>query len=173
MKRFVKVPAVAIYITGAVFLATVALATPAFNWSESGEPRDADALSGIKTMSVVYDINNITEAKKMIVFLKAIIDARDRALAANVKPKLVIALRGPALNLVQKSSSEATEEQKQIAELITNLKNGGARLEACYFAVQVLKLDPAGFLPEVKVVANTFNSLGGYQAKGYGVIRVE
>jgi hypothetical protein len=25
-------------------------------------------------------------------------------------------------------------------------------------------------LPEVKVVANTFNSLGGYQAKGYGII---
>ncbi|HXG38644.1 MAG TPA: DsrE family protein [Bacteroidota bacterium] len=137
------------------------------------QPTDADALKGVTTIKTVYDINNVTEAKKMIVFLKAIIDARDRAQAAKVKTDLVIAFRGPALNLVQKPGTDATDEQKQIAELVADLKKGGAKLEACDFAIQVLKLDRASFLPEVKVVANTFNSLGGYQAKGYGVIRVE
>ncbi len=158
----------------AVFLplALAALAL-AISPSYAQEPNDADALKGVKTLKVVYDIDGVTEPKKMVVFLKAIADARDRALAAKVKPDLVVAFRGPALKLIQKAGPDATEEQKQIAELVADLKKGGAKLEACNFAVQVLKLDREAFLPEVKVVANTFNSLGGYQAKGYGIIPVQ
>ena len=142
------------------------------NGVEVAHPDDSDALKGVKTIKVVYDINGVSEPKKMIVMLKAIVDARGRALAAKVKPDLVIAFRGPALNLIQKPGPDATGEQKQIGELVAELKKEGAKLEACSFAANVLNLDPAGFLPEVKVVGNTFNSLGGYQAKGYGVISV-
>ena len=135
-------------------------------------PDDSDALKGVKTMKVVYDINGVSEPKTMIIMLKAIIDARGQALAAKVKPDLVIAFRGPALKLIQKPGPDATGEQKQIGELVAELKKEGAKLEACSFAANVLNLDPAGFLPEVKLVGNTFNSLGGYQAKGYHVISV-
>jgi intracellular sulfur oxidation DsrE/DsrF family protein len=93
--------------------------------------------------------------------------------AAKVKPDLVVAFRGPALKLIQKPGPDATEEQKRIGELVADLKKGGAKMEACNFAVQVLKLDREAFLPEVKVVANSFNSLGGYQAKGYGIVPVQ
>jgi len=139
---------------------------------EMAHPDDSDALKGIKTMKVVYDMNGVSEPKRMIVMLKAILDANGRALAAKVKPDLVIAFRGPALNLIQKPGPDATGEKKQIGELVAELKKGGAKLEVCNFAANVMNLDPAGFLPEVKVVGNTFNSLGGYQAKGYGVISV-
>jgi len=135
-------------------------------------PNDADALKDVKTLKIVYDISAISEPKMLVLYLKAIVDARDRAIAAKVKPDLVLTFRGPALKLIQKSGADAPEEQKQIAELVADLKKGGAKIEACYFAVQVLNLDPKSFLPEVKVVANTFNSLGGYQAKGYGIIPV-
>ena len=133
---------------------------------------DWDALKGVKTIKVVYDMNGVSEPKKMIVMLKAIIDARGRALAAQVKPDLVIAFRGPALTLVQKPGPDPTGEQKQIGELVAELKKEGTKLEACNFAANVMNLDPANFLPELKVVGNTFNSLGGYQAKGYGGISV-
>jgi len=133
---------------------------------------DSDALKGVKTIKVVYDMNGVSEPKKMIVMLKAIIDARGRALAAQVKPDLVIAFRGPALTLVQKPGPDPTGEQKQIGELVAELKKEGTKLEACNFAANVMNLDPANFLPELKVVGNTFNSLGGYQAKGYGGISV-
>ena len=139
---------------------------------EVAHPDDSDALKGVKTIKIVYDMNGMSEPKKMIVMLKAIVDARSRALAAKVKPDLVIAFRGPALNLIQKPGPDATGEQRQIGELVTELKKEGVKLEACNFAASVMNLDPAGFLPEVKVVGNTFNSLGGYQAKGYGVISV-
>ena len=49
----------------------------------------------------------------------------------------------------------------------------GAGLELASAARLVLKLDRAAFLSEVKVVANSFNSLGGYQAKGYGIVPVQ
>ncbi|MEW6511202.1 MAG: DsrE family protein [Bacteroidota bacterium] len=137
------------------------------------EPSDADALQGVKQLKVVYDIDDVTEPKKMVVYLKAIVDARDRAVAAKVKPDLVVAFRGPALKLIQKAGPGAAEEQKQIAGLMADLKKGGAKIEACNFAVQMLKLDREAFLPEVKVVANSFNSLGGYQAKGYGIVSVQ
>ena len=139
---------------------------------EVAHPDDSDALKGVKTIKVVYDMNSVSETKKMIVMLKAIVDARGRALAAKVKPDLVIAFRGPALNLIQKPGPDATGEQKQIGELVAELKKEGVKLEACSFAASVMNLDPAGFLTELKVVGNTFNSLGGYQAKGYGVISV-
>ena len=135
-------------------------------------PDDSDALKDLKTMKVVYDMNGVSEPKKMMVMLKAIIDARGRAVAAHVKPDLVIAFRGPALTLVQKPGPDPTGEQKQIGELVAELKKEGTKLEACNFAANVMNLDPANFLPELKVVGNTFNSLGGYQAKGYGVISV-
>jgi intracellular sulfur oxidation DsrE/DsrF family protein len=142
------------------------------NLVEVAHPDDSDALKGVKTIKVVYDIDHVSEPKTLVVLLKAVVDARRRALAANVKPDLVIAFRGPALKLIQKPESDGTSEQKQIGELVAELRKEGVKLEACSFAASVLNLDLAGFLPEVKVVGNTFNSLGGYQAKGYGVISV-
>lgn len=156
-----------------VLLILGGIAEKGYSQRATEEPNDADALTGVKALKVVYDIDGVTEPKKMVVFLKAIIDARDRALSANVKADIVVAFRGPALKLIQKPGPDITEEQKQIAELVSNLKKGGARLEACNFAVQVLNLDRETFLPEVKVVANTFNTLGGYQAKGYGIVPVQ
>src|SRR5512136_3024301 len=132
-------------------------------------PDDSDALKGVKTIKVVYDFNGVSEPKTMIALLKAIVDARGRALASKVELDLVIAFRGPALRLIQKPGPNATDEQKKIGELVAVLKKEGAKLEACSFAASVMNLDPASFLPEVKVVGNTFTSLSGYQAKGYNV----
>lgn len=161
---------------GYVLLVSLALVgVPGIGYAQPAmeEPNDTDALKGVKTLKVVYDIDAVTEPKKMVVFLKAIADARDRAVAAKVKPVLVVTFRGPALKLIQKPGPDATEEQKQIAELMADLKKGDAKIEACNFAVQVLKLDREAFLPEVKVVANSFNSLGGYHAQGYGIVPVQ
>ena len=140
------------------------------NSVEVTPPDDSEALKGVKTIKVVYDINAVTEPQKMINKLKGIIDARDRALALKVKSVLVIEIRGPALGFMLKHGPEATVEQRQIGELISELKKEGAKIDACSFAAKSQNLDPASFLPGVKVVGNTFNSLGGYQAKGYGVI---
>ncbi len=137
---------------------------------EMTTPDDSDALKGVKTIKVIYDINVVSEPTKMINKLKGIVDARDRALAANVKSDIVIEFRGPALSLIQKPGPDATFEQRQIGELVSELKKQGAKLEVCSFAAKTQNLDPSSFLPEAKLVGNTFISLGGFQAKGYAVI---
>ncbi len=133
-------------------------------------PDDSDALKGVKTVKVIYDFNMVSEPKRMINKLKGIIDARSRALEAKVKSDTVIEFRGLTLNFIQKLNPDASDEQKQIAEVVSKLNKEGAKLEVCSFAANSQNLDIASFLPEVKVVGNSFNSLGGYQAKGYGVI---
>ncbi len=137
---------------------------------EMTPPDDSEALKDVKIIKVVYDINAVSEPTKIINKLKGIVDARDRALAAKVKSDIVIEFRGPALSFIQKPGSDSTVEQKMIGDLISELKKEGAKLDACGFAAKTQNLDPSSFLPEIKVVGNTFNSLGGYQAKGYGVI---
>ena len=82
----------------------------------------------------------------------------------------MIEFRGNALSFIQKPGPDATVAQQQIGELVCELKKEGAKLEACNFAAKYQNLDPSTFLSEAKVVGKSFNSLGGYQAKGYGVI---
>jgi hypothetical protein len=38
--------------------------------------------------------------------------------------------------------------------------------------MRIFKADPAGLIPEVKLVANVFSSLIGYQNKGYATIAI-
>ena len=52
------------------------------------------------------------------------------------------------------------------------MKKKGVQFEACAVAMRVLKVDQAGLVPEVKLVANVFNSLIGYQNKGYAMIAI-
>ena len=42
----------------------------------------------------------------------------------------------------------------------------------CSVAMRVFKADPAQLIPEVKLVANVFNSTIGYQTKGYALIAI-
>jgi intracellular sulfur oxidation DsrE/DsrF family protein len=48
----------------------------------------------------------------------------------------------------------------------------GVRFEVCSVALRTFKVDPSQVVPEVKPVANGFNSLIGYQNKGYAMIAI-
>ena len=132
-----------------------------------------DAFKGVKSLKIVYDFDAITEIKRLNIFLHAIIDARDRAQAAKIKTDMVLTFRGPSIKLLLKPETELSEEQKELNELLSELKTGGAKIEVCGFAVNALKLNTESFLPEVKVVANTINSLAGYQEQGYKLIHIQ
>ena len=57
-------------------------------------------------------------------------------------------------------------------ELFRSLKEQGVRFEVCAVAMRVFKADPTALIPEVKLVANVFNSFIGYQTKGYALIAI-
>ena len=60
----------------------------------------------------------------------------------------------------------------KIAETISAMAQDGIKFEICLIAVDLLGVDRASILPEIKHVGNGWISLVGYQHKGYGLVPV-
>jgi hypothetical protein len=52
------------------------------------------------------------------------------------------------------------------------MSKAGIKMEICLAAANVLGVDPASILPEIKRVGNGRISLIGYQANGYSLVPV-
>jgi intracellular sulfur oxidation DsrE/DsrF family protein len=110
--------------------------------------KEAEALKGVKSAKVIFDVRI----------------ANPQSTALHLK-------------LIQQTSKNrqgfAAEEQKsldEIAETISRMAKEGVRVEICMFAANLLKVDPASILPEIKKVENGWISLIGYQARGYSLV---
>ena len=88
-------------------------------------------------------------------------------MAQGIKPEMIIAFRGPGVRLL---TAAALDKESRV--LFKELKKKGVRFEVCAVAMRVFKADPAELVPEVKLVGNVFNSLIGYQNKGYAMVAI-
>ena len=128
------------------------------------KPDDREALSGLKAAKVIFDVR-VDDLDKLMFNLKLFRETFDGMEPQGVKPDMIVAFRGPGVKLLTATALDA-----EALELIRALKKKGVRFEVCAVALRIFKVDPAGLVPEVKVVANVFNSLIGYQSKGYAMI---
>lgn len=157
-----------------VALAAVAanlLSAPAA--TRAAEPNDDAALAGVKSAKALFDVS-VSDKRQLVLYLNVIKDARDTMVKKGIKPDLIVMVRGAAVSLIGRTAGSAEQQAvtDQIGKLVSELAAQGVRFEACNYAMKVLKVDAGGLLPGFKVVANTFNSAVGYQAKGYGVVTV-
>jgi intracellular sulfur oxidation DsrE/DsrF family protein len=129
------------------------------------KPDDREALAGLKNAKVIFDVR-VPDLEKLVFNLKLISETYDGMVAQGVKPRMVVAFRGPGVRLL----TSAALVDDEVRELFQTLKKNGVRFEVCAVAMRVFKADPAGLIPEVRLVANVFNSLIGYQNKGYAMI---
>ena len=127
---------------------------------------DRDALSGLKSAKVIFDVR-VPDQEKLIFNLNLINETYEGMVYQGVKPEMVISFRGPGVKLL--TVAAIGEEAK---ELIIELKKKGVRIEVCAVATRVFKVDNSAIIAEVKLVANVFNSLIGYQNKGYAMIAI-
>lgn len=109
----------------------------------------------------------VADLDKLVFNLRLFDETLDGMVAQGVKARMIVAFRGPGVKLL---TAAALDEEA--VELFRNLKKKGVRFEACAVAMRVFKADPAGLIPEVKLVANVFNSFIGYQNKGYAMIAI-
>jgi len=130
------------------------------------KPDDQEALAGLRTAKVIFDVR-VPDLDKLVFNLELFGETLDGLVAQGVKPKMVVAFRGPGVRLLT-----AVALDKEALELIRVLKKKGVRFEACAVAMRVFKVDPAELVPEVKLVANVLNSYIGYQNKGYAMIAI-
>ena len=130
------------------------------------KPDDRQALAGLKTAKVIFDVR-VADLEKLIFNLRLFDETLEGMVAQGIKPNMIVAFRGPGVKLL----TTAALDEEAVA-LFQTLKKKGVRFEACAVAMRVFKADPAGLIPEVKLVANVFNSFIGYQNKGYAMIAI-
>ena len=129
-------------------------------------PNDRDALKGLTSAKVIFDVR-VPDIEKLVFNLALINETLDGMVAQGVKPTMVVAFRGPGVRLLTDPNMEADAR-----DLFKALKARGVRFEACAVAMRAFKVAPANLIPEVKLVANVFNSFIGYQSKGYALIAI-
>jgi intracellular sulfur oxidation DsrE/DsrF family protein len=127
-------------------------------------PGDRVALSGLRNARAVVDLR-VSDADKLLFNLELIRETFEGLAAQKVKPKLVVAIRGPGVKLLARDQAAG-----EIAPLIAELKAKGIRFEVCAVATRVFKVDPATLIPDVVLVGNALNSLIGYQNRGYALV---
>src|SRR5512133_3417590 len=130
------------------------------------KPDDREALAGLKTAKVIFDVR-VADLDKLVFNLRLFGETLEGLVAQGVKPDMIVAFRGPGVKLLT-----AAELDEEAVALFQTLKKKGVRFEACAVAMRVYKADPAGLIPEIKLVGNVFNSFIGYQNKGYAMIAI-
>ena len=155
-----------------LLLAALLVAQGAF---AAPKPDDADALRGVETGKVLFDVN-MTDAKKMALYLAVIRETVDDLKRQGVEPDVILAFRGLSVRLISKDreNMELTDfdHLDRIAEQLADLQQQGVRMEACSVATRLFKVDNGTLLDGIKPVGNTFVSLTGYQAQGYANIPI-
>jgi len=158
-------------INKALFLIFILMSQPLF----AEAPDDADALKGVTSGKVIFDIN-MSDPKKMTLYLMVIKQTVDDLKRQNVTPDVILAFRGLSVRLISKNrdNMELTDfdHLDKIAKQLSQLKQEGVRMEACSVATKLFKVDNASLLEGIKAVGNTFVSLTGYQAQGYANIPI-
>ncbi|BHH83806.1 DsrE family protein [Desulforhopalus sp. 52FAK] len=134
------------------------------------------SLDGLESTQTIFDIN-IKDAGKLALYLQVIKMTYDDIVSAGLKPKMVIAFRGPSVRLINSETGLFEEEDQQslsqAAGLMAELTQLGVRLEACAIAINLFKVDSETLLPGISVVGNTFVSLTGYQNRGYAIVPIQ
>ena len=156
-----------------LILATILLAGQSV-FAES-KPDDQDALRGVDKGKVVFDIN-MTDAKKMTLYLSVIRETVDDLKRQNVEPDVILAFRGKSVRLISKDRDQMEltdfDSLDKIAEQLADLQQQGVRMEACSVATRLFEIENSSLLDGIKPVGNTFVSLTGYQAQGYANIPI-
>ncbi len=159
-------------LTGLLLLVLMFAAQGSF---AAPKPDDADALRGVETGKVLFDIN-MTSPKKMTLYLAVIRETVEDLKRQGVKPDVILAFRGMSVRLISKDREKMEltdfDHLDRIAGQLADLQQQGVRMEACSVATRLFRVDNGTLLEGIKPVGNTFVSLTGYQAQGYANIPI-
>lgn len=141
----------------------------------AAELDDRYALQGVNIGKGVFDMAT-GNPNALLTTLNIVGETLDGLKGHGVEPQIVVAFRGPAVRFVSGDDKlipvEHTATAMEIAARIEQLAGRGVRFEACGITTRMMKADNAKLTKGVHPVANTFNSLIGYQTKGYALIPV-
>lgn len=142
----------------------------------ASEPRNDDALKGLTAAKVVFDIN-VGKPNMLLLRLKFVDKTYQQLSKFGVTPSFVLAFRGKASRYVTNTEDyvhpDDLAKKREVEEWIKHFSKTGMTLEQCELAAELQGIDNDEFLPQVKVVANGYISMIGYQNKGYAFVPMD
>lgn len=146
------------------------------NNAHADKPNDADALEGIETGKVIWDVT-LSKPSRLLFVMKVIDETYEDLVRQDVTPDMVFTFHGRVLKLLSSQPLELDLDEEVALEellvLIQTLSNKpGVKMESCSVASRILGIDNSTIISEVKPVGNTFVSMIGYQQKGYALIPI-
>ncbi|MCW9046597.1 MAG: DsrE family protein [Gammaproteobacteria bacterium] len=144
--------------------------------AETREVNDSAALADLKTGKGVFLID-IGDAKKLNFYLEVIQGTYKGMKAQGVKPDFILVYIGPSVKYLTRSPSSEVEEKNAgvLIDIETNveaLAKLGIKQEICAVATKVFGINNEDVFKDLKLVADGFVSLIGYQAQGYHLVPV-
>lgn len=135
---------------------------------------ETEAAKASKPLNMFFDFR-IGEPGSAAMHLEVIQSTyADLSKGKKTKPAAVVVFMGPSAKLISKNRAGfSAEDQKSldaIAATITKLSKDGVKFELCLIAAQVMGVDPASVLPEIKIVPNGWVSEVNYQSQGYFLV---
>lgn len=134
------------------------------------------ALKGLHETRAYFDLT-VGEPKLLLLRLQLIEKTFSQIADAGVTPTFIIGIRGKASNFFTKGTTYIIETDRRVKEQIVSqvekLSKLGIGLEQCHIAAGLQDIDVDDFIPQVKLVANGYVSMIGYQAKGYSLVPME
>ncbi len=139
------------------------------------EFNDSSALKGLTEGKGVFLVDT-DSPEKAALYMDVIKGTYQSMVQQKVKPDLIVVFIGPTVRFLSKEPSselsESGEALTSIASSVKELDKLGVKLEICAIATDFFKVSNDALLPELNVIGNGFNSLIGYQNKGYGLVPI-
>ncbi len=134
------------------------------------------ALKNVVQANVYFDVN-LDDSQKLLLRMNLLQQTVQQLREAGLEISIVIGFRGGASRFITRSDhyvlDEESGDKQKIQKLISSFSDEGITIEQCSIAADLLDIIHEDFLPEVRIVANGYISLIGYQTRGYAVVSMD
>ena len=134
------------------------------------------ALKNVVQANVYFDVN-LDDSQKLLLRMNVLQQTVQQLREAGLDISIVIGFRGGASRFITRGDhyvlDEESADKQKIQKLISRFSDEGITIEQCSIAADLLDIIHEDFLPGVRIVANGYISLIGYQNQGYAVVSMD
>ncbi len=145
--------------------------------SDAGEIyTNENALKNVVQANVYFDVT-LDDSQKLLLRMNLLQQTVQQLREAGLDTSIVIGFREGASRFITRGDhyvlDEESEDKQKIQALLSRFSDERISIEQCSIAADLLDIIHEDFLPEVRIVANGYISLIGYQNQGYAVVSMD
>lgn len=134
------------------------------------------ALKGISRVKVICDVN-VPDPETLLTRMLLIEKTYNQLAEAGIDSTFVVAFRGGASRYVTQGDAYVDpldlDYKQKMKDWLERFSERGFILEQCAIAAGFQNIDTRDFLPQLKVVENSYISIIGYQSQGFALLPMD